>query len=203
MVITPPPPPLSSLSKHRYANLIIITYFILKKAFAVFFAIFDISRRTAARARSLAEHFSNTSTHLTPSIKAHVPGIVHSTSIVTGGLLAGLSYEFVCRPFDVARRYISISAAAIEDQRHRPHRHRLHSTTINVLVDKLKTEGLRSFFRPPTLLSSSSRSSGQSSPKPAYAYTYTYTWWLRMLGRVGPWGVAFLAWENFGPGVVE
>jgi hypothetical protein len=143
------------------------------KGFAVFFAIFDMSRRAAARARSMAERVSNTlSMQETPSVKVYAPRVVHSTTIVTGGMLAGLSYELVCRPFDVARRCIHIST--IEGHRH---------SIRQVLANKVREDGLLSFFRDPMASLSASNNT-----------------WLRMLGRVGPWGVAFLAWENLGPG---
>ena len=97
------------------------------------------------------------------------------TTIVAGALLAGLSYELVCRPFDGARRYINISTV----ERHQDSRW-------SVLANKAREDGIVSFFRDPTpSLASSSSSSA----------------WLRMLARVGPWGVAFLARENFGPDV--
>lgn len=109
----------------------------------------------------------------TPVVKVYAPRVVHSTTIVAGGLLAGLSYELVCRPFDVARRCIHIST--IEGHR---------DAIWRVLANKIREDGLLSFFREPVVSLSASNNT-----------------WLRMLGRVGPWGVAFLAWENFGPDV--
>ncbi|KAF8581218.1 hypothetical protein K439DRAFT_1636374 [Ramaria rubella] len=142
--------------------------------FAVFFAIFDVSRRTAAGARTFSERVLETmSVPVSARVRTYSPRVVHSTAIVMGGLLAGISYEFICRPFDVARR--CINASVIE---------RHHMSIASILVNKVEADGILSFFRDPT------RTMTPRAP--------TYTW-LRTLGRVGPWGVAFLAWENFGP----
>ena len=138
-------------------------------AFAVFFAIFDVSRRVAARASSFAKRVAESVlTKATPATQMHASRIVHSTTIVTGGLFAGLAYELVCRPFDVARR-------SLHDTQH---------SIGTTLITKFREEGVLAFFRDPTRTALSSGS----------GYT-----WLRTLARLGPWGVGFLVWENFGP----
>lgn len=104
-------------------------------------------------------------------MQTYTPRVVHSVAIVSGGLLAGLAYEFVCRPFDAARRYV-----------HAPERRT--KPMMAALVAKVKTDGILFFFKHPL--------------RPAAAGGYYR--WLRVLGRVGPWGVGFLVWENVGPG---
>ncbi|KAF8511785.1 hypothetical protein BU17DRAFT_77447 [Hysterangium stoloniferum] len=141
-------------------------------AFAVFFAIFEISRRVAARTRNFSRKvLDSMSTKVSPAARRHVPRVVHSVAIISGGILAGISYEFVSRPFDVARRCIHVSGRQNQSMR-------------DILLRKAQNDGLLSFFRDPA----------PQVPVPPSGYT-----WLRTLGRLGPWGVAFLAWENFGP----
>ena len=102
----------------------------------MFLAIFDMSRRTATRARSFSEHaVSSTSSAVAPGVEAHVSRIVHSTTIVVGGLLAGLSYELVCRPFDVAQRRVNISTVE-----------RQQDSRWSVLANKAREDGIVSFF---------------------------------------------------------
>ncbi|KIJ24745.1 hypothetical protein M422DRAFT_69462 [Sphaerobolus stellatus SS14] len=139
-------------------------------AFTIFFAIFETSRRSAAKARSFSKRVLNSmATQVSSTSKTHIPRVVHSTAIVSGGLVAGLAYEFVSRPFDAARRAI-----------HAPQGRK--SSVTKILLKKVQEDGIVGFFRDPMRNAPSSRFK-----------------WLRMIGRVGPWGIGFLAWENFGP----
>lgn len=112
-------------------------------------------------------------------------------------MLAGLSYDLVCRPFDIARRTVlshrprrsktkPVSSSASNINSSLTHCSSAQTrSTVNILTHKLKSDGVLSFFENPAR-SALSSSSGTST-------------WLRTLGRLGPWGIAFLAWETFGP----
>ncbi|GJJ14679.1 hypothetical protein Clacol_008945 [Clathrus columnatus] len=172
-------------------------------AFAVFFSIFEISRRAAVRARSFSARVlgSVPPDRLSSHVKSHAPRVVHGFVIVGGGVFAGLSYDFVCRPFDVARRTIASQMSSCKLKK-RPipstnHDHPIipssHSSSsrarsiVNILANKFKSEGPSSFFVSSLKSALSSSSTGTTSK------------WLYTLGRLGPWGIAFLAWETFGP----
>lgn len=170
-----------------------------RSAFAVFFAIFEVSRRTAARARSFGTRVSQSisSKHISPHVGSHIPRVAHGVVIVGGGMLAGLSYDLVCRPFDIARRTVLShrprrsktkpvpSASNINSPASHSSPFQTPQSTVNILAHKLESEGFLSFFENPSR-SALSSNSGTST-------------WLRTLGRLGPWGIAFLAWETFGP----
>src|ERR1700676_2700037 len=79
--------------------------------FATFFAIFEITRRVASRTKfasqdgieSWGPKFGEIRTR---SLRRHVPRAVHGVTLVSGGVVAGLAYELVSRPFDVARQLV-------------------------------------------------------------------------------------------------
>lgn len=93
-------------------------------------------------------------------------------------VIAGLAYEYVGRPWDVARRTLSVEAL---DQKR-------HLSIVNILMRKLREEGLISFFRDPYA------TVGQADGPSGRLYML-----FRTMGRVGPWGVGFLVWEAYGP----
>ena len=110
-----------------------------------------------------------------------IPGVVHGTSLVCGGILAGFAYEMTTRPFDEARRIVH--AQRITDPTHRT-----VVAGIKALAHRAKEDGIRSFFRAPI------------SHDPDASTTLRQRC-LRVLARMGPWGAGFLIWEAFGPGL--
>ena len=95
-------------------------------------------------------------------------------------VVAGLSYEHVCRPWDIARRTIHL-------ERLKPYRN--HESSFKILRGRMDVEGFQYFFKSDNL---------PHNPTEARS---TYTTILRTAGRVGPWGLAFLVWEAYGPGL--
>jgi hypothetical protein len=117
-----------------------------------------------------------------------IPGFrgINKTSRVAGGVLAGLSYEFVARPFDVARKTVQLSklrAASSLDG---------YPAMVAVLR-KVQDDGMSSFFRNPESQRAIRGGSDGISRRVSAC--------LRVLARVGPWGVGFLIFEAFGPGL--
>lgn len=115
-----------------------------------------------------------------PGIRRLAPRVIHAATLVSGGAVAGLAYEMVCRPIDHSRRAYYL---------HGVHSKGDHSI-IQTLSRKLKEDGVLSLFRDP---SSHLHETPSSRPR-LHAF-------LRTLARVGPWGVGFLVWESLGPGL--
>jgi hypothetical protein len=113
-------------------------------------------------------------------LRRHFPRAMHAIVLVSGGVLAGLAYELSCRPWDVARK--AVHADRLADPRS-------HSTILAV-TRKVRDDGFLVLFRSPTHILDHG-----GTP---HARLQTV---LRTLARVGPWGVGFLVWEAFGPGL--
>ncbi|THV07934.1 hypothetical protein K435DRAFT_741410 [Dendrothele bispora CBS 962.96] len=154
--------------------------------FAAFFAIFEVTRRFAS---DLAEWTSEAIHARLPasevnSSSRHISRTVHGVTLVSGGVLAGLAYEYIGRPFDHARRIVHLHEVAHPRDSHAP-----------LVVFKELRENPVVFFRNPSPavedLSKPTLSSGRQRLLVV----------LRALSRVGPWGIGFLAWEAFGPGL--
>lgn len=100
--------------------------------------------------------------------------------------MAGLAYEGLCRPWDVARRAIALEKSHVSHPSSQ-------QSSFAVLMQKLQEDGIVSFLREhsagflkhPELRSNAHRRISSA---------------LRTLARVGPWGVGFLVWESLGPG---
>ncbi|TDL27304.1 hypothetical protein BD410DRAFT_762087 [Rickenella mellea] len=158
--------------------------------FAVFFSIFEVTRRSSSwAARTVAELVDGLPPPGQNTVMAtYLPRIVHGTWLVSGGVAAGLSYELVGRPWDVARRIVYLQRAhySTTSSKYSP-------TILQCISNHVRTEGLTSFFR---------RSSLTFDAETIYraAPTRTQTA-IRTLARVGPWGIAFLVWEALGPGI--
>ncbi|KZP23586.1 hypothetical protein FIBSPDRAFT_737135 [Athelia psychrophila] len=153
--------------------------------FAAFFAIFDVTRRLASTTKQAAQE----AVDILPlgetraqSIKRHFPRTVHGITLVSGGVVAGLSYELMSRPFDAARRAV---------QQHSLGQAGSIEPPMRVLLLKIQEDGLGSFFRD---ADRATASPGSAASRRLYAA-------LRMIARVGPWGVGFLVWEALGPGI--
>lgn len=148
----------------------------------MFFSIFELTRRVASEAKVVARRYlldrsEGRQTKSRP-IRRNIPRIVHAMTLVTGGACAGLAYELASRPWDIARKVVHIDRVTAPSE---------HHSMAVLLLHKVKTEGLSSFFVNPTNLPRESPSSHTRRV-------------LRTLARVGPWGVGFLVWEAFRPG---
>ena len=158
--------------------------------FAIFFSIFELTRRAAIRVKSATQTMMQ-STEARRSIdeplRRHAPRTAHAVTLVSGGAFAGLAYEIACRPWDVARKIVHIDRVASSDTR-------AHSV-VEILSRRLREDGLISFFRDPHHHPVPNEDMGLS---PLRRRLYSAS---RTLARVGPWGIGFLVWEAFGPGI--
>ena len=133
---------------------------------------------------------------MTDKAKKTAARTVHGVTLVTGGVVAGLGYEMVCRPFDNTRRLVYLDdqhKRADSMASHKPPRPETRIHVVGrVVLEKLNEDGPASFFR---------------NPQPtAHASTGPNTWvyaGLRTLTRLGPWGVGFLVWEFMGGGLPQ
>ncbi|KAG8967237.1 hypothetical protein FRC03_010312 [Tulasnella sp. 419] len=160
--------------------------------FAIFFAVFDATRQIAS---SVVRFFDPTITDYNAEVtqsKNNAARIGQSVVLVTGGVAAGFGYEFAARPFDNARRIVyehrmelpkdtgSLSKVALP----------MKSATAksHILLTHLKENGFASLFRLPGTVV-------QEDQATHFRRTKMF---LRVLGRLGPWGVGFLMWEGMG-----
>ncbi|KAI9510889.1 hypothetical protein F5148DRAFT_1274569 [Russula earlei] len=152
--------------------------------FSVFFAIFEVTRAVATGMKLLSLGFSQPFKMADggqPTVaRRHLPRVVHGFTLVAGGVTAGLAYEVVSRPWDVARKLAEIERVQSSATR-RPRRYLIES-----MARKISDDGLLSFFR-------------KAGAKEGEHFTLLAA--ARTLGRVGPWGVGFLVWEALGPGI--
>lgn len=148
--------------------------------FAAFFSIFEITRQASAMVR--ASTFTDTLLAKSEQTRKRSKRILNGVILVTGGVFAGLIYECVCRPWDRARHIVHL--AIIEDPR------RGWLDLAKHLGQSVKQDGIRIFVNKP-----SHEDIHPSTSKPRFYKI------LRVLGRVGPWGVGFLVWETYGPGL--
>lgn len=149
--------------------------------FAIFFSIFEFTRRTATQAKMMAkQHLLNENKEyrkLSKPLRRNTPRIVHALTLVAGGACAGLAYELASRPFDIARKTVHVDRITVPTE---------HHSMTALLLRKVEAEGLTSFF---------------ANPHPTRDGPSSHTRRvLRTLARVGPWGVGFLVWEAFRPG---
>jgi len=146
--------------------------------FASFFALFDVSRRAA---NSVGRSISPNSPHVEEKDRAtklaSYSRVIHGTLLVTGGVVAGLVYEFIGRPFEVMR---SLTHSSLPSEKALQSR-----SMLQIALYRARTRGIISFFRSAEVARSSTRSQS----------------FLRLLGRVGPWGLAFWIWEVLGLGI--
>jgi len=160
------------------------------EGFSVFFTIFEATRYVARELKlyslGLVEPFKVADASRPTTLERHLPRVVHGFTLVAGGATAGLAYEVVCRPWDVTRKLAYIEQVqAFTAQR--PRRYLIDS-----IARKIHDDGLLSFFQD-TASEGKATLSGPRNQKLLVV--------ARTLGRVGPWGVAFLVWETFGPGI--
>jgi hypothetical protein len=158
----------------------------------VFFAIFEVTRRVATELKLFSLGFvqpfkvADVSDGRPTAAQRHLPRVVHGFTLVAGGVAAGLAYEVVSRPWDVARNLAQIERVQ-SFATQRPRRY-----LIDIIERKIHDDGLLSFFRNAAGKEEGSLTSPGRQRMLAAA---------RTLGRVGPWGVGFLVWETLGPGI--
>lgn len=160
------------------------------EGFSVFFTIFAVTRRVATEMRlfslGLVQPFKVADADRPTAVERHLPRVVHGFTLVAGGATAGLAYEVVCRPWDVTRKLAQIERVQSVTT-HRPRRY-----LIDNITRKIHEDGLLSFFRD---------TAGKEEGTVSSVRYQRLLMAARTLGRVGPWGVAFLVWETFGPGI--
>lgn len=164
-------------------------YLLFSTGFAAFFTMFEITRRTATQVENMSRDFAARWDDISDKPRAsfvhHIPRILHGVTLVTGGALAGLAYEYVSRPFDAARKAVKIEGVIHPGERYSPWQ---------ALIRKFRDDGLPYFFRDPA----ASHFEHNSGTHHKYKRLASM---LRILGRVGPWGVGFLVWEAYGPSI--
>ncbi|KAG1748979.1 uncharacterized protein EDB91DRAFT_1235527 [Suillus paluster] len=153
--------------------------------FAAFFVIFEITRRVAIASKAAAQ---GTIQKLSMTSEEHVfgrhfPRAIHGITLVTGGASAGLAYEILSRPWDVTRRTIQLERSLHPTLKH----------PLFVIVQKIRGDGIIHFFRDTSTVG--------SETKEASTIRRRINSGVRTLARVGPWGLGFLVWEAFGPGL--
>ncbi|OCH86558.1 hypothetical protein OBBRIDRAFT_761133 [Obba rivulosa] len=151
--------------------------------FAVFFAIFDLTRRAALEMKTTVQSLVQKPDTQDSSLRRHAPRIAHASTLVAGGVMAGLAYEVACRPWDAARKAVHIHQVTSSSQKH---------SIVAILLQRIRQEGVLSYFRNPT------HGSHDTSVTAIRRRVYSA---MRTLARVGPWGAGFLVWEAFGPGI--
>ncbi|KAJ4488481.1 hypothetical protein J3R30DRAFT_3436065 [Lentinula aciculospora] len=154
--------------------------------FAVFFSIFEVTRRVAFRSRERVTTFVRETFPHDNFLVHHVPKTVHAFALVSGGVLAGLAYEFTGRPWDHARRIVHLQKL----QNHTEH------TPWSAILRQSRLDGLSVFFKNSALTHVVDPNTSVDG-----GYRLKFAIALRTLGRVGPWGIGFLIYESFGPGL--
>lgn len=101
-------------------------------------------------------------------------------------MVAGLVYEAVCQPFDRLRRIIYV---------HRLDHPHAQASVPKILAQAVREEGIMTLLRDPNM-PASLPVSVPGSAIPSWAANLA-----RTLARVGPWGIGFLVWEAYGPGI--
>jgi hypothetical protein len=109
--------------------------------------------------------------------------LVHGAVLVTGGVLAGITYEVIGVPLDNMRRLLrssgipNPSSSFISKVR----------SAFHYGLEHANLNGIQSIFRRSDVIVGHHHKPSRSDA------------FLRTLGRVGPYGFAFLVWEAFGP----
>ncbi|KAG9318330.1 hypothetical protein JVU11DRAFT_416 [Chiua virens] len=151
--------------------------------FTAFFTVFEITRTVARNVKIATYHLLRSPSENETTRSPQLPRFTHAFTLVGGGIIAGLVYEYLCKPWDVARRTITLEKTLLAHPQ----------SFVSVLVQKLERDGIRSFFREPASLPEHSELRSHLHRRISST--------LRTLSRVGPWGVGFLVWESFGPGL--
>jgi len=118
-----------------------------------------------------------------------------SITLVGGGLVAGIGYEWAARPFDNARRIVHENRTILASQNTTCPKPLSSSKDIaRLLYTHIRDHGVASVFRLPVdaTLKHDESSTGHKRLKVAG----------RALARLGPWSIAFLMWEGMGSDLV-
>ncbi|PVG03062.1 hypothetical protein CPB86DRAFT_779955 [Serendipita vermifera] len=178
--------------------------------FALFFSIFELSRKVASDVAFLAVHelerFKLSMPNgkpLSDKTRTSTARISQGVTLVTGGVVAGLGYELVCRPFDNARRFVYLDDMHKRGERLASNRagsgshsksvkveSRIHVVT-RVVLERLKSDGIIPFFANPQQTTHTPEPYTSGASRALHGM-------LRTLARVGPWGVGFLLYESLG-----
>jgi hypothetical protein len=145
-----------------------------------------MTRRLAVTTKKFSKSFIEDKSYgicRQPNVQIHGPRIAHALTLITGGTVAGLAYELSCRPWDIARKVVHTDRVVSVPERH---------SVPSILLRKLQAEGWAAFFKQPVAHEHQRQASSVHRRLHALG---------RTVGRVGPWGVGFLAWEAFGPGL--
>ncbi|KAG5730680.1 Cysteine and histidine-rich domain-containing protein [Termitomyces sp. T112] len=153
--------------------------------FATFFSVFEVTRHVALQAKDISQRRIDLLEQKSSGGQRYLPRIIHGLTLVSGGVLAGLAYEAVCRPWDVARRTVQVERITTIPQ------HRF--SVVQLIVQKARDDGILSFFR-------SHHGTRDDFPLQS-GFKRRLVGVLRTLGRVGPWGAGFLVWEAYRPGL--
>ncbi|CAK5279457.1 unnamed protein product [Mycena citricolor] len=145
--------------------------------FSAFFAIFEVTRRLALQVRAGTVNVTASGESEGGKLRRHMPQFLYGLTLVTGGAIAGLSYEIIGRPWDVVRHEVRLNALAKERR-----------TPIALLARKIEEEGFSRLFRDPL------NTIPERGPRPRI---YTM---LKTLARVGPWGIGFLVYQAYDTG---
>jgi len=160
----------------------------LSTGFAVFFSIFELTRRAAMKSKVVSYDLVRSHAferYTSDSVRKHTPRVMHAMTLVAGGAIAGLAYELTCRPWDIARKAVHIDRLNPISERH---------SIASILLRKLRNDGILSYFRDPNHVPHHVDPSTSAVRRRLYLAA-------RTLARVGPWGVGFLVWEALGPGI--
>ncbi|KAF8654245.1 hypothetical protein AX16_003766 [Volvariella volvacea WC 439] len=74
--------------------------------FAAFFTVFEITRRLAVGVKMFSSTLVVSATEENSRLSHQVPRIAHALTLVSGGIAAGLAYEYVSIPWDQARKVV-------------------------------------------------------------------------------------------------
>ncbi|KAJ7093244.1 hypothetical protein C8R44DRAFT_402597 [Mycena epipterygia] len=151
--------------------------------FAAFFAIFEITRRIALKVRAVS-YEATRAAESGGRKESHLPKILHGLTLVTGGVIAGLSYEVIGRPWDVARQTVRLNFLTNQEYR----------SPVALVRHKIQQEGFLCLFRDGTAAGANSSSAASGGYRRIYSV-------LRTLARVGPWGVGFLVYQAYDSGL--
>lgn len=155
--------------------------------FAAFFTVFEITRKVANKVKLTTYHALRGLSRNEASHHSRLPQFTHAFTLVCGGVIAGLTYESLCKPWDVARRAVTLQKTLVSHPSGR-------QSLFSVLRRKVQADGITWFFR------------GQPPGLPEHVELRSnihrrISSALRTLGRVGPWGAGFLVWESFCSGL--
>lgn len=125
-----------AVSKSHITGQVILS--VRLSGFAAFFSVFEVTRKAAREVESATQHtLRRLQSGNETSYSYHLPRFTHAFTLVCGGIMAGLAYEKLCQPWDVARRAVSLQKSHPSDRQ----------SVFSVLIRKLETDGIASFFR--------------------------------------------------------